>query len=48
MSDDDDTGHHHSKIVAQAEEVGNKPVTLKLWVVAVIAIAAFIAGAWLF
>lgn len=47
MSDDDDTGHHHSKIQA-VEDAGNKPVTLKLWVVAAIAVAAFVLGAIIF
>lgn len=47
MSDDDDTGHHHSKIQA-IKETGDKPVTLKLWVVAAIAVAAFALGAWIF
>lgn len=48
MSDDDDTGHHHSKIVAAAEDAAKKPVTLKLWMVAVIAIVAFLLGALIF
>lgn len=47
MSDDDDTGHVHHKMAA-IEEAGKKPVTLKLWVVAAIAVAAFVLGAWAF
>lgn len=48
MSDDDDTGHHHSKIVAQTEEVAKKDVTVKVWVVTALVIAAFVAGALIF
>ena len=43
MSDDDDTGHHHSKMKA-IEDAGKKPVTLKLWIVVAIALAAFALG----
>lgn len=47
MSDDDDTGGGKKKL-AQLEAVGKKPVTLKLWVVAVIALLAFLVGSLLF
>lgn len=44
MSDDDDTGGHtHHKLAEEAK----KPVTLKLWIVLAIALAAFVLGAWL-
>ena len=51
MSDDDDTGggkKDRHKLAAQVEETGKKPVTLKVWVVVAIALAAFVLGAWIF
>lgn len=48
MSDDDDTGGGKKhKTLQQVEAAGEKPVTLKLWVVTAIAVAAFLLGVWL-
>lgn len=47
MSDDDDTGGGKKKLAA-IEAAGEKPVTLKIWVVVVIALVAFGLGAWFF
>lgn len=49
MSDDDDTGGGKKKKLAQKiEAAGDEPVTLKLWVVVLIAAIAFGFGAWFF
>lgn len=49
MSDDDDTGGggKKKKLLAQLQDDGQKPLTLKLWVVVALVVAAFVAGAWL-
>lgn len=51
MSDDDDTktgGKHKSKFADEAQEVGKKPVTTRVWVIVAIAVVAVVLGAWLF
>lgn len=48
MSDDDDTGGGKKKLLAQIQDDGKKPITLKLWVVVAIAVAACVLGALVF
>ena len=49
MSDDDDTGGGKKKKLAiEVQAAGKKPVTLKLWVVVAIAVAACVLGALVF
>lgn len=47
MSGDDDTVVKH-KLLADAEALGKKPLTLNVWVVIAIALVAFAAGAIIF
>lgn len=45
MSDDDDTGHHHSKIAA-VETAAKTKYALPLWVVVALVLVAFGLGLW--
>lgn len=48
MSDDDDGGGGgKKKKLAAIEAEGKKPITLPVWAVVAIALAAFALGAWL-